>query len=59
MNKPVNLKKAFLKWYVKSNSHFVSNKLVNLFLYAPISKFTTFVRMKNSINNKKIVKIRK
>lgn len=47
--KPIDLRKAFLNWYLKGHEEKYSKMVYNIWLNGNISKFTFFMRMKNVI----------
>jgi hypothetical protein len=57
--KPINLRKTFLDWYLKSHEQKYAKKVYNILLQAKISKFTFFMRMKDMIDKERKYKIRK
>lgn len=57
-NKPINIRKTFLNWYLKSHEENYSKKIYNIWLNGNISKFTFLMRIKNFINDGRKQKIR-
>lgn len=53
----VNLKKSFLKWWVKTKPSAVENKFMHMFLYAPTKPFTYFLRLKHMVKQNRVKKI--
>lgn len=55
--KVVDLRKAFMCWYTRSNKALIKDKMVDILTYASINKLTAFVRLKNLIADKKYGKV--
>ena len=57
-NRPVDIRQAFLNWYIKGNERKLSKQVYNIWLTGTTSKFTFFMRLKNLIDENRNYKIK-
>ena len=57
-NKPIDMRKTFLSWYLKGQEQKYAKMIYNIWLNGNTSKFTFFMRIKNAIHQSKKMKVK-